>query len=296
MRKPLKLGFVDYFTGMDEFFIEALSKSFDITRDDTNPDYLIFCDETFGMNNTSYDMNKVRKIFYTGENRRAENYKCHFAITFDHHDTPTHFRLPLYVIDHWIMVRKLGMPPIHEVVRNRSDLASKSGFCGFVSGNGVCPERNAVFQALHGYKPVDSAGPLFNNVPIIPRGVEAAKHKNDFLVKYKFNLCFENSAWPGYCTEKLFHAFYMKTIPIYWGSPTAAMDFNPKAFFNYHDYGTFEDMLNHVVRVDNDPHAYMDMYMQPIFNPDRQAMHINSNKYMNTDRLVSWFERNVYKA
>lgn len=296
-KKKLRLGFTDYFPPLDEFFTEVFSSRYEVERDDENPDYLIFCDETFGTENTkSIEKPNQIRIFYTGENRRPENYKCHYAITFDHHDISQHYRLPLYVIDHWIMVRKLGMPSIWDIVRARNDLDSKSGFCGFVSGNGVCPERNMAFHALNGYKQVDAAGPLFNNVPIIPRGVEAARNKNEFLQKYKFNLCFENSTYPGYCTEKLFHAFYMKTIPIYWGSPTAAMDFNPKAFVNYHDFGDFQEMLNYVVWLDRNDDAYRDMYMQPIFNPDRQAPYINSNKYFNMNRFLNWFDRNVYKG
>ena len=37
--KPiLRLGFTDYFGTLDDFFIDTLSKKYDIIRDDDNPD------------------------------------------------------------------------------------------------------------------------------------------------------------------------------------------------------------------------------------------------------------------
>ena len=292
MTKPvLKLGFVDYFDRLDEFFIDILSQKYEIVRDDNNPDYLIFCDETFGQRNKEFDNRPdVIKIFYTGENRRPWNYSCNYAITFDHYDTHNHYRLPLYVIDYWMMTNRLGMPKIEDVMRSPDDLKSKTGFCGFISGNGVSQARNNMFHSLSSYKKVDSYGPLFNNVGfILPRGLEAAKNKNDILVKYKFNLCFENSSWPGYCTEKLFHAFYMKTIPIYWGSTTSNLDFNPKAYINWHDYQDDRAFFEKIIELDQNDDKYIEMYMQPIFaNGD-------TNRYMDMKKFLSWFD-NIYKG
>ena len=289
MSDILRLGFVDYWSGLDEFFVSTLSKKYQVIRDDVNPDYLIFCDEIFGQKNHEFDnKSNVIKIFYTGENRRFWNYKSHYAITFDHFDDERHYRLPLYVIDHWLMVNNLKMPHINDIVRTPNDLEEKSKFCGFVSGNAVSQKRNTAFQILSQYKKVDSAGPLFNNIGyVLPRGSEAARNKNEWLKPYKFNLCFENSSWPGYCTEKLFHAFYMKTIPIYWGSPTVAMDFNPKAFVNWHDFATEQEFYQKVVDLDNDPAQYAEMFMQPIFS---------TNRFMDTDRFLTWFQTNVYKG
>lgn len=289
MVEILRLGFVDYFTGLDDFFIDTLSKKYQIIRDDINPDYLIFCDETFGQKNLEYnDRPNLIKIFYTGENRRPWNYKAHFAITFDHFDNERHYRLPLYVIDHWLMVNKLGMSHINEIKRTELDVLEKTKFCGFISGNPASQKRNDAFQTLSKYKQVDSAGPLFNNIGyVLPRGLEAARNKNEWLKPYKFNLCFENSSWPGYCTEKLFHAFYMKTVPIYWGSPTVTMDFNPKAFVNWHDFDNEQDFYNEILELDQNNKKYMDMFLQPIFT---------THKYMNLERFLSWFQNYVYRG
>jgi hypothetical protein len=34
---------------------------------------------------------------------------------------------------------------------------------------------------------------------------------------YTFTLTFENTDYPGYVTEKLFHALSAGSIPLYWG-------------------------------------------------------------------------------
>lgn len=287
--KPqIKIGFVDYFKGIDELFMHWLSAQYDVIRDDVNPDFLFFCDETFGQQNLTYDMNKVVKIFYTGENRRPWNYATHFAITFDHHDTATHYRLPLYVVDHFIMTNKLGMDTVWNREFDRMDgpTPEKTEFCCFISGNPGNQHRNEFFHKLSKYKKVDAYGPLFNNTGyVLPRGDEAAKNKDGVLKKYKFNLCFENGQWPGYCTEKLFHALYSHTVPIYAGSPTAALDFNPKAFLNWHDTMSDDDLIEHIRVIDESP---------LLMNKMLQEHMIADQKWWDSARFLRWFDQNVY--
>ena len=153
-----------------------------IERDDQNPEYLIFCDENFGTNNRNYDSNKVKKIFYTGENRRAWNYECHHAITFDHMDGPQFFRLPLYAVENWVNTTKLGWVDLTKF-RRTMRAKDKTGFCSFVVRNGGCPERNNIFNLLNQYKTVDSGGPLFNNIgkSLDQDGVNSHTVKTDFL-------------------------------------------------------------------------------------------------------------------
>lgn len=43
------------------------------------------------------------------------------------------------------------------------------------------------------------------------------KDKIDYISKGKFHICPENSFFPKYCTEKIFHALLAGTVPIYWG-------------------------------------------------------------------------------
>lgn len=43
--------------------------------------------------------------------------------------------------------------------------------------------------------------------------------KREVLRRYRFCLCFENTAFPGYITEKIFDCFAAGTIPVYLGAP-----------------------------------------------------------------------------
>ena len=288
--KPLlRLGFTDYYNPIDEFFIHTLSRGYDIVRDDENPNYLVFCDETFGQNNKTFNDKNVLKVFFTGENRRPWAYDCHIGLTFDHFESPRHYRLPLYAIENWMNVFKIGLPDIRDIKRDAT-VADKSGFCSFVVANGGCPDRNRAFELLSCYKRVDSAGPLFNNTGFtLPRdGINAQKSKYDFLKSRKFNLCYENGSYPGYVTEKIFHSLYCNTVPIYWGSATVEMDFNSKAMISRHDFDTDEDMIRYIIEVDNNDDLYNEILQQPIMNP--------RNKVLDLDRFVIWFHRNVYQG
>ena len=92
MKKPLKLGFIYSFTTAESFFIEALGRRFDITRDDKNPDYLIFGDlnpnQSFyadsHYNWEQFTNPNMVTISFSGENVRPPLDKSNFCISFDH--------------------------------------------------------------------------------------------------------------------------------------------------------------------------------------------------------------------
>lgn len=295
MEKPiLRLGFVDTFGAISNFFVNILSEDYEIIRDDVNPDYLIFGDRNFGNSNVEYNNKRCIKILYTGENERPWNYSCHFAITFDHIDDDRHYRLPLYVIYDFDNQHR-DVTNTKTLNRDPSDLNKKfkDKFCSFVVKNGACEKRNYFFQRLNEYKRVDSAGPLFNNVGyILERGDGAVQAKMKFLGNYKFNLCFENSSYAGYATEKLYEAYMFGTVPIYWGSTTIECDFNPKAFLNWHEYQDDDAFMQAIIDVDQSPELYEQMYMEPLFNSWKEPY----NKYLDMNRFRTWFKKNVYKG
>lgn len=75
---------------------------------------------------------------------------------------------------------------------------------------------------LHGFNcleiqgvQVDAPGKLKKNMPSLQaQGLS----KIQFLQKYLFNLCPENSLQEGYVTEKIFDAVIAGCIPVYWGN------------------------------------------------------------------------------
>lgn len=288
----LRLGFTDTFDAAANFFTNVLSQRFEVVRDDSDPDYLIFGDRNFGERNRSYDPARCIKIFFTGENERPYNYKCHYSISFDHDEFGGHnYRLPLYVLYDYDNHHRDTVNTSTRV-RDPSDLLVKKDFCSFVVKNGACEMRNKWFHRLNAYKPVSAGGPLFNNIGyVLPRGDNSVKTKLEFLDKHKFNLCFENASYPGYATEKLYEALCAKTVPIYWGSPTIEVDFNPRAFINWHNYKNDDDFFEAIKEIDENPDLYEEMFLEPMF-ADYQKV----NKFFDQDVFLNWFERNVYKG
>ena len=55
--------------------------------------------------------------------------------------------------------------------------------------------------------------------------------KLDLLQDYKFNICFENTIHPYYCTEKIWHAITAGCLPIYWGKGTLIYETFPEQSF-----------------------------------------------------------------
>ena len=206
-KKPLRVGFVDVCTS--EFYETILAQRYDLTIDNDNPNFLFFGDENFGTRNLQYSKDKCIKIFHTGENRRPENYDCHYAMTFDHNPNPWHYRLP-----GWALVPFFYKKFQFDHIFNAHNIKHlKTKFCVFIHRNPNNNVRNAVFHELCKYKKVDSAGPLFNNIGhVISPDYDA---KLDFIKDYKFVLSFENSPHPGYVTEKIMDGFYVNSVPIY---------------------------------------------------------------------------------
>ena len=176
-------------------------------------------------------------------------------------------------------------------VFNKRDLAIKTNFCGFVHGNGNTPKRVDFYNKLSQYKKIDSGGPLFNNIGyVLPRGDDAQKQKIDFFRNKKFVMCFEQSGYPGYVTEKILHSYWANAVPIYWGSPTIGLDFNPASMLSLHDYENDEEFIEAIIEVDNNSKLYEKYFNEPALIDNKR------NKYMEVDRFLTWFDNNVYKG
>ena len=191
--------------------------------------------------------------------------------------------MPLYLIyeyDHKIWKNR------H--LRKMDDFDNKK-FCSFVQKNPGCKYRNDYFNILSNIDRVDAAGPLFNNMDGGWRPPDVAA-KVKFMSDYKFNLCFENSSYPGYCTEKLFEALCAKTVPIYWGSPTAALDFNPAAFINRYNFASDQQFIDFIIQVSNNKELYNHYYLQPMFRDEEFF------RTFNIDHFLDWFQQNVYQG
>ena len=230
-KKHIKVMFTDFwdvFDNEDNFIMDALREHFDVEISDA-PDF-VFC-SIFGRKHLKYD---CAKIYYTGENIIPDFNLVDYGLGFQDIDFyDRYLRLPHYVL--YPRACKLGLmkPQLSdEELLNRK-------FCNYVISNAISADERGIFiDKLSAYKPLASGGRYHNNV-----GGPVAD-KIDFARGYKFSIAFENSGARGYTTEKIMEAFASDTVPIYWGNPDIAKEFNPESFVNCHDFASFDEVVD----------------------------------------------------
>ena len=277
-RKSIPIDFCDFGPGFrkdDNFFYNTLRAHFNVVLSDS-PDYLIYCDRGSHV----HRIHNCVKINFCNESYAPDWTESDYALTCRYLDDPRHLRFPYYLI--------YGHGS--DLLKNPSDMerlmASKTKFCSFIVSNGgkrKTQKRVDFFHLLSQYKRVDSGGRHLNNIGgPIPGGWAG---KIEFLKPYKFNIAFENASIPGYTTEKLFEAMQALTVPIYWGNPRVAEEFNPHSFLNAHDFPSEEALIEKIIELDCDDAKYLQWLQQPYFHNNQP------NEYFNQERLVSFFDR-----
>jgi hypothetical protein len=88
--------------------------------------------------------------------------------------------------------------------------------------------------------------------------------KYELLRRYRFNLCFENSIFPGYYTEKPFHAWVGGCVPLYYSDNWYSSDFNPKAMINRINFSSLDAFVEHVALVNKSRSALNEIFDQPL--------------------------------
>jgi hypothetical protein len=207
-------------------------------------------------------------VFFTGENIRPDFKRCDYAMTFDYNDSPRHYRLPLYAL--FGDVEALLAPKDPEAI-----LKSKTKFCAFIYSNPSCATRNRFFKKLSKYKRIDSAGRYMNNMGI------KLENKLEFIKDYKFTFAFENSEFQGYTTEKIFEPMLKNSIPLYWGNPLVAEDFNRKSFVNYYDFSREEEMIDRIIELDSNANKYYDLMSENYFVGNKVNKFVDKNNVAN---------------
>ncbi|MGL2499834.1 glycosyltransferase family 10 domain-containing protein [Helicobacter pylori] len=294
---PLKIAVANWWGDAEEFkksvLYFILSQRYTITlhQNPNKPQDLVF-GNPLGSARKILSYQNTKRVFYTGENESPNFNLFDYAIGFDELDfNDRYLRMPLYydrlhhkaesvndttapykLKDNSLYTLKKpthhfkeNHPNLCAVVNNESD-PLKRGFASFVASNPNAPKRNAFYEALNSIELVTGGGSVRNTLGY------KVENKSEFLSQYKFNLCFENSQGYGYVTEKIIDAYFSHTIPIYWGSPSVAKDFNPKSFVNVHNFNNFDEAIDYIKYLHTHPNAYLDMlYENPLNTIDGKA-------------------------
>jgi hypothetical protein len=231
----------------DNWFGDVLSRRYELEIVTSKPDLLLY--SVYGSDHLRFTCTRLLVSF---ENRGWSFAKCDWAATSDHIRSPRHHRLPL-----WATL--LPEPFVQPTIDAAAVLDSKTGFAATVVSNGTGETRERVHHLLDAYRPVSSGGRHRNNVggPV--------SDKIEFFRRHKFALAFENSSYPGYSTEKLLHALQADTVPIYWGDPLIATDFNSRRFVNAHEFASEAALIDRVIELDGDDDAFRRVLAEPWF-------------------------------
>lgn len=66
------------------------------------------------------------------------------------------------------------------------------------------------------------------------------------LQNYKFSICFENTIFGGYVTEKIMDCFFAGAIPVYYGAPDVAKYIPAELFIDFRKFRSYTELDNYL--------------------------------------------------
>jgi hypothetical protein len=82
------------------------------------------------------------------------------------------------------------------------------------------------------------------------KGFVAADKKIDCLKQYKFCICYENSRFPGYITEKIFDCFQAGCVPVYLGAPNVDQYIPSNCFISFTRFKNYKNLYRYLIGID----------------------------------------------
>jgi hypothetical protein len=185
-------------------------------------------------------------------------------ILFSEESKDNIINLPLfvyYIYGNNIFNKLINRPLIKKVPKH---------FCCFIVSNGGCEIRNKMFRILNSYKKVHSYGKFNNNMGINLNFNYWTDEFRRFISNYKFIICFENSKFGTYSTEKIINPYLAEIIPIYWSSNKInnIISKNSMLFLENETDHSFQNLLEKIKELDNSDDKYLEFIIRPIIDSD----------------------------
>jgi alpha(1,3/1,4) fucosyltransferase len=250
-RPPLRIGYCDFWGSFDstKFFVtRLLSEHYTVTINNRSPDILFY--SVFGARNLGF---RGLKVLINGEQHSVSYGRPAFTLGYRDGVDDRTFRLPIWA---WNLDEQLLSPSLTRI----GDEGSK--FANFIYSNRNCEYRNQFFSALNRRIPVDGLGAVHRTLPDQISSRTDAKWRSSkvsILSNYRFTISMENVRQPGYSTEKITDAFLAGSIPIYWGDPFIAQDFDSRTFIDVSSFRTVTEAIDHIIDVETSEAARLEM-------------------------------------
>jgi hypothetical protein len=203
-------------------------------------------------------------LWFTGENVRPPVGQYDLTLSFDT-DTyeGTNAYLPLVLVRTEAFGRnrssegdrRLGLKVYLDELQEARNLESalRPRFACLILSNPE-PTRLRMAQELGRIAQVDIFGPTVGRP--IPTKAEVAH-------QYRFIICFENSFFPGYITEKVLDAWALGCVPLWAGLDRRRL-LNPEAVVNLWDFSSMAAMVDRVAELETEPAALNRIVNSPL--------------------------------
>ncbi|MDR3695466.1 glycosyltransferase family 10 domain-containing protein [Mucilaginibacter sp.] len=208
----------------DQLNPQIVDYKFEIDNDCNVCDYwIIWGDLPFEHEQLSVKCPKSNIIYMTDEAHENKVFNQKFLDQFNYvitcRDDLTHKNLiRTHEINHWHLKKTF------------SDVFNKSRIVKTNLLSIVCSD----LTILNGHKKRFAfvnkmIGHFKDRIDVFGRGFNPIDDKWDALAPYKYSIAIENSAVPGYFTEKISECYLSHTLPIYYGAPDIGTYFAPSS-------------------------------------------------------------------
>lgn len=303
MKKQIKVRGEFHWDFKDFFVTKILSKKYNLSRVDKNPDLTIGLVEPRPF--TKQFLSSPRSLLVSGENLY---YKINLFKFLEYLTKKTRIPFEKFnkILPKVVLNMKLGLmrPKYYQYIKrlaknpkrgkyaiisngikgenilnlpfflqrpfNTKDFEKKKKvakvpkkFCCLIISNESAFDRIDFAKKLSKYKKVDIYGGTSLTNSDNSKLPKSWVENFKFYSQYKFVICFENSFAKEYLTEKLPNAMLGGSIPIYRGAPNISKYFNTKSFINFDDYGSYDKMIKKIIELDKDDEKYLEVFNKP---------------------------------
>ncbi len=292
----IKISFTDFWQGFNEennIITNILRDIFETEIVITRPRKADICFVTiYGPNHKKIIKRFPEKCFlFLGENVRPNSYDVRYSLSCDFNDyQKSNMRLPLWYLEIDWFNTNLGTIKVDEIEKKllnpgnlTPDILSSRKDCITIFNNQE-GTRMDMYKKLKNIMEVDSYGKPFNNW--FPTYSDY-KSKIIKMGNYKFNFCPENSLYPGYYTEKCFHAKLAGCVPIYFAEPHVEKDFRKESFINLYDFLDFNLLEKHLKEIKDDYAYIAKLINEPLLNEMPRLDEIKKFLYETVKTLIN---------
>lgn len=290
---------------IEYYHLEGIQGIYNFIWDEINPQY-VFCSEHIYYNKNYYKKfktyfeKKCILIFYAGECIYPDLNIFDYGVCWDYNvavsDRITGI-VPCEIMFKNFFIEQKKISTVQEA---KDVLDKKEKFCNFLYSNSKAhPMRDQLFYKISEYQKVDSLGKHLNNVGIQGTGYMGHYKESTYLkMPYKFSIAAENASYEGYTSEKILTSFQAHTIPIYWGNPVIAEQFNEKAFINVHSFKSFDELIKTIKQINESDELWCKMISEPYKTEEQIILdNLRMQNYINFfENIFSTCNRKLKRA